>query len=359
VSNIAVNLDVYNGHPGVALAWGVVSFAFAVGVLALDRSQFLVDRGYDFMRARDGRVEGYSLLSLVAYWIVGVAFTTQVDGLGYLTLNIYFSTWLVLFASAYTLNEWSTARDILSVAELTSLSATLKSWYVLFLSSLVVFGTTINCMASLYTNYSEAALGFVVSLASAVMSLLWICVHCKFVDSARVAHGGWLELGSAAALVVLWIAATAVITQDGGLGSTIVGVGCNLEAIYTGSSPGRKPKIDNCTIAVQVYNVTDATNSTNRTSDVKSCLDFLDYEIPGSNLYVFTWLSLASAFHVCFRWKAQQALMFAQARGQRAAAATAAGGGSSTEPASQQGDSEEDFEDDDDDLDDFEDTAAY
>ena len=228
VSNIAASFKI-TGHPGVALTWGVLSFTFAVLVLASDRSQLFVET-FDYTKAGDGNFEGYSLLVLTAYWIAGVGFITQVDGVGYLTLNIYFSTWLCLFASVYTLNEWSASKDILSISELTGLSATLKSWYVLFLSSLVVFGTSINALAKIDQRQSDATLGIVVSFVSTIMALMWICIHYRFFTSnssngdnpesylSFVEHGGWIELGSAAVLVVLWIAVTAVITQDQGLG---------------------------------------------------------------------------------------------------------------------------------------------
>lgn len=96
VANVVNSLQ-FNGNPGIALAWGLVSSIVAGLIIALDRSQCFIDK-FNYTKALDGRFEGYTLLSFIVYWIVGVGFITQVDGIGYLTLNIYFSTWLTLFA---------------------------------------------------------------------------------------------------------------------------------------------------------------------------------------------------------------------------------------------------------------------
>ena len=63
--------------------------------------------------------------------------------------------------------------------------------------------------------------------------------------------------------------------------------------------------------------------------------------VPGSNLYVFTWMCLASVLDIAMCWKASQAMAFAQA-----------GSGQVTDRqrTSTEGDGE-DLDDDDDDYD--------
>ena len=120
-----------------SMAFGLVTFALAVLVLIQDRSQRWLDLLY-FTKAKDGKVEGATLLFCVVWWIVGTGYTTRAGGIAYVASNIYFSSWFALFSCIYTLNEWSASKDILSISELTGLSATLKSWWVLMLTSMVV-----------------------------------------------------------------------------------------------------------------------------------------------------------------------------------------------------------------------------
>jgi len=218
-SNVGATLD-FSGSNGVALAFGTISFCFCFLVLALDRSQFLVDK-FDYCRSCDGKFEGCALLFLVFYWIAGVAFITQVDGIGYLTLNVYFSTWLTLAGCIYTLSKWSGSKDILTLAEMTGLSATLRSHYVLLFSSLIVFGTSINYLSYGVSDQgsktgSGAVLGCCIGFVSSLVALVWICVHYRFCTCFE--HGGWIEFGSSVIMSILWIVATAIITQDGGVG---------------------------------------------------------------------------------------------------------------------------------------------
>lgn len=304
VSNIAISLT-FKGSPAVALAFGVITFAFSFIVLVLDRTQCFIET-FDYKSIWDGKFEGYCLVFFTLFWIVGVGFITQVDGIGYLTLNIYFGSWLTLFSVIYTLNEWSAAKDILSIAELTGLSATLKSWYCVFLSSLVVFGTSINFLVHEHNSSrgnGAAILAVCFGAASIVVAFFWICVHYKFIE--KITQGGWIELGCGVFIVLLWIVGTALVTQDGGVGATINGSTCN-EAIFTAVDVA---DAKNCSFIVILKD---------NTTEEYSCYYVAGQEVPGSNLYLFTWLCLASSIHLCFRWKAQQALQFAQASEQQA-----------------------------------------
>lgn len=336
VSLTAVSVK-FQGNPGLAVAWGVITFAFSSAVLVLDRTQCLLET-FNFTKVWDGKLEGYTLLSLVVFWIVGVSFITQVNGVGYLTMNTYFGTWFTLFSCIYTLNEWSTAKDILSIDELTGVSATLKSWYVLFLSSLVVMGTGINYMAYFTAlPQPDAAACVALGCVSSLVSFAWICVHYKFITV--VATGGWTELLIAAAVAFMWIVVVAVATKEGGVGSTIVGTSCGAGGVGENSDPGVLTPDSNCTILI-IFN--------NQTTEY-SCMDVLESEVPGSNLYVFTWVALLSAFNVCFRWKAQQALQFAQTQRARVVEEV------NPLPGDVEDDDADDYGDDDNDLDGFED----
>jgi hypothetical protein len=97
----------YKGNYGVGLLFATVTFAFCLLVLILDRTKWF-SKILDYAKALDGKVEGYTLLVLTFWWIVGVAYITQVNGLAYVASNIYFSAWMCLASCIYTLNEWST-----------------------------------------------------------------------------------------------------------------------------------------------------------------------------------------------------------------------------------------------------------
>ena len=293
-----------------------------------------------------------------------------------------------LISCCYTLNEWSKAKDILSFDELTGVSATLKSWYLLFISALVIFGTSLNFLVFVdygFRQLNGAALGAAAGAVSALSALFWICIHYNFFLEGSVEQGGWMELSSCCAQILLWIVTAAIITSDGGVGASIVGADCpgTLYELTEGLT------VQNCTIEIRyipgttnitldpsIFNLTNSTgNSTvgNQTIVLPygtasyPCSNVIDtYSNPGSNLYVFSWLALASSVNLAFRWKAQQALQFAQAQNTRRLDDATNPGRSKTNGAGEsEMFAEDDFDDedyiaddDDDDLDDFED-AAY
>mmetsp|Transcript_15974 Transcript_15974/g.36716 ORF Transcript_15974/g.36716 Transcript_15974/m.36716 type:complete len:278 (+) Transcript_15974:386-1219(+) len=184
----------YEGTHGMGVAFGSVTFAWSFLVLLLDRTKWLDNLG-DFHKAYEGKLEGTVLLLAILWWIVGVTYQTQVAGIAYLANNVYFSSWMSLAACIYTIDHWSTEKDILSVKELTGISETLPSWYLLFLGSLVVTGTSINLWIVLYKSLtSEAAMGMALGLTSIAISSTWILAHYNFIE--LINEGGWLELGS-------------------------------------------------------------------------------------------------------------------------------------------------------------------
>lgn len=119
-------------------AFGVLTFLISGLVLLQDRSRRLLDY-FHYTNARNGYVEGGVLVFMVVWWIIGVGVITKPGGVAYQASNIYYSSWGSLISCFYTLDLWSTEKDILSIAEITGVSCTLKSWWVHFLSACVVF----------------------------------------------------------------------------------------------------------------------------------------------------------------------------------------------------------------------------
>jgi hypothetical protein len=201
-----------------------------VVILLLDRFQYCCNDATDkcnFTKALDGRFEGYTLLAFNLWWIIGVGHITQVGGVAYSANNIYFSSWLNLVACVYTLDQWSASKDIIAIHELTGVSATLKSWYLLFLSSLVTMGTSSDMHGHVAeVHKSDSSYGIVFGLISTVASLFWILVHYRLIDFECLQVGGWIELSSSFVMILLWIVGVSVLTQEGGIAATIGGTGC-------------------------------------------------------------------------------------------------------------------------------------
>ncbi len=122
----------------MSAAFGVLTFVLASLVLLQDRTQKLLDY-FHYTKAKNGYIEGGVLVFMVLWWIIGVGVITKPGGLAYQASNIYYSSWGSLVSCLYTLDLWSTEKEILSIAEITSVSLTLKSWWIHFLSAFVVF----------------------------------------------------------------------------------------------------------------------------------------------------------------------------------------------------------------------------
>jgi len=143
-------------------------------------------------------------------------------------------------------------------------------------------------------------------------------------------------------------------------GSSIVGTGCpgKIYTVYTSQAIE-----ENCTIYAQFEGSGDDSNNDNSTVPAAvvysaPCTEILEVGTPGSNLFVFTWIALAFTVNVCFRWKAQQALQFAQAHGNNPSSADQKHAQNASYVGNSRMGEGADFDDDDDDLDEFED-AAY
>lgn len=92
----------------------------------------------------------------------------------------------------------------------------------------------------------------------------------------------------------------AILTQDEGIAASISGTGTTKFSTEIGN-------INDCDISVS----TTDSDGVVRTYTVDGCLIF-----PGSNLFLAAWSCLISSLIIAFRWKAAQALQFAQAQNQ-------------------------------------------
>jgi hypothetical protein len=251
--------------------------------------------------------EGYWLVAAVCYSLAGAAVLTRVGAIGYVALNVYFAAWLTVVAAVVTLNQWSTDRDLLSIDELTSLSFTLKSWWMLLLMGIVTAGTSLNY----WLVQQRGLFGVAIGAVSAVTAAFFISTHYNLIQVGHggccFAEGGWAELFAIVGLCILWTIATAVITQESGIGATIAGSKRLLfeTTKRDDNSDNDDDDIDDCVVQHR-----------NETIPCAEWIAIHTEEVPGSNLYLSSWISLLAAVHLVARWKAQQALHFADARQQ-------------------------------------------
>jgi heme/copper-type cytochrome/quinol oxidase subunit 3 len=157
------------------------------------------------------------LLFLVVFWLVGVPYNTSPGGIAYVASNIYYSSWFTLFSCVYTLNEWSTDKDILSIREIVGVSETLKSWWIHFISAFVVFSSSIQLHMELYQwdDIQDTSFAIALGLASILVSMFYILVHYDFFSSCKCEEGGWAELFSSGFLILVWFIGLSILTQDG------------------------------------------------------------------------------------------------------------------------------------------------
>ena len=200
----ASNLKYYEGSTALCITFASVSFGISVIILLLDRFQGCFE-SFKFHKAYDGKLEGFSLLFLAMWWIIGVAILTSSGGAAYSALNIYFSSWLSLLATCYTLNCWSGSQDILTLQELTALSPTLRGWYCLLFSSLVVMGSGVGMHLHLDEDGPKAQASFAISAGLISMIVAAILILSYYRILSFIAVGGFVELGITCILFLLWI----------------------------------------------------------------------------------------------------------------------------------------------------------
>ena len=92
----------------MGVSFGSVTFATCFLIILFDRTKWLSEKLGDYTKAYDGKLEGGVLTVFVIWWVIGVSYQTQVNGIAYLANNVYFSAWMTLALCVYTLNQWST-----------------------------------------------------------------------------------------------------------------------------------------------------------------------------------------------------------------------------------------------------------
>ena len=98
--NFSAVSNIQEDPAGPALSFGIILFVFAFAVLVTDR----VGNKDWYTATWDGKLEGYALIAMTLLAVIAVAFISQVGGIAYLALNVYFSVWLMLATLLYTLN---------------------------------------------------------------------------------------------------------------------------------------------------------------------------------------------------------------------------------------------------------------
>lgn len=235
----------------MSMVFGIASFLLSLFILIHDRAQMCLSY-FHYTKARDGYLEGYVLISFVIWWLIGVAYITQPGGVAYVANNIYYSSWASLFSCAYTLNEWSAEKDIITIEEITSISMTLRSWYIHFISACVVFSSSIQLHGLLYRfdEIEDTSFGIAIGFVSMVVSLFFILVHYDFFKRCHIEESGWSELFSSVFLVIAWIVGVSILTKDGGIAATVEGNHCYRDPT---SVEG-----DNCTIVLYLTDTSGA-----------------------------------------------------------------------------------------------------
>lgn len=176
----------------------------------------------------------------------------------------------------------------------------------------------------------DTAFGVAMSVVSFIISFFFLLVHYDFI--AQCEEGGWLELSSSFFLILLWMIALAVMTQDQGIAATVTGSQCSRDDISI--------RAENCTIIVFERVESDDGFSFN---EVQLGCNDLPRQVPGSNLYFASWICFFASLNISFRWKAQQALQFAHTQQEKRQRQFA----SSTKETNENASRGEDDEDDD------------
>lgn len=197
-------------------------------------------------------------------------------------------------------------QDILTINELTSISETLKSWYIAALSSMVVTGSAVDFWLKTNAKYQDdAVFSFCLATFGTCLCWGWILIHMNFITCCQ--EGGWLEACSAWTLIAIAIVNCGVVTRDGGIGATLVGT-TPQDTIMSEKDNfdnsfffelGVAGALRNCSVVF--WNTIDDTQS----SFPIECPR--DDDIPGSNLYVASWVLLGGSVSIALRWNAQRA----------------------------------------------------
>ena len=231
----------------------------------------------------------------VLWWASGVTSITRAGAIGYASLNIYFSTWASLFASIYALDQWGGEKDILTLRELTRMSITLPSWWIVFWASIVILGSAGDAARFFDSDdyvFASCATAVGISTITTVVSAFFILSHYEFFQcckacSSWLTYGGWFELAMSIMVNVWLVIALSQLTEPGAIGSTIVGNGFSPQSEEGGESQQ------------------SGVPSGSRTS----------YYVPGTNIYIASWTAFIASGRVTVKWKEARAIKFAQTSG--------------------------------------------
>jgi hypothetical protein len=203
---------------------------------------------------------------------------------------------------------------------------------------MVVTGTCINMLIVLANyqsttlheneNARSATLGIVFGFCSTMIAVWFILSHYNLIECTK--EGGWFELLFIVVVILLWIIAIAVLTDNNSVAATISGSGCAYSTLpkhfpYDSilekiTEEIRRADTDNvspeCVLTIQNVTYTCDTLDAVVGTEMMTKNDF--DTIPGSNLYIFLWICLLASFHLLSRWKTQQALRFAHAQEEQA-----------------------------------------
>ncbi len=236
----------------------------------------------DFKNAKNYS-EGVVLLALTIWWTGGVITATQTGGIAFVALNIYYSFWICLFVSLYTLNAWADDQKkeegsgIISFRNLTHFSRTLRGWYSHCFAAFVVFGSTAQLQVQQgargealdYKVVATICISAIAFLVSALIILAHYKLACCFCGY-ELPVGGFLELTIAVALTIMWICVVSIATSYGGFAATPTGY-----------------KLDyNGTVIIE----------------------------PGSNVFFAAWFSFISICLVIRQWNTERIMEFTRTR---------------------------------------------
>lgn len=236
----------------------------------------------DFKNAKNYS-EGVVLLAFTIWWTGGVITATQTGGIAFVALNIYYSFWICLFVSLYTLNSWADDQKkeegsgIISFRNLTHFSRTLRGWYSHCFAAFVVFGSTAQLQVQQgargealdYKVVATICISAIAFLVSALIILAHYKLACCFCGY-ELPVGGFLELTIAVALTIMWICVVSIATSYGGFAATPTGY-----------------KLDyNGTVIIE----------------------------PGSNVFFAAWFSFISICLVIRQWNTERIMEFTRTR---------------------------------------------
>lgn len=192
---------------------------------------------FDFPKLCNGKLEGGFWFFSTIWWIVGVGYLTKTGGIAYEGLNIYFSSWLSLFISAFSYNRWLAENNCISFSELTRLSKTLKLWYCLLISSVVEMGSATHFFGMQQVRHRNqyATLAICAGTISSFFSLLAILFHYKILTCCGIKPGGKSECAASIILNLWWIGCFFNLTTNGKVAPTISGT-CQKISIPQGSN---------------------------------------------------------------------------------------------------------------------------